>query len=69
MNLWLCFVETSNTGSFDIGMVAHTIGIRDGNGGKVKLSPYLTNQALRHEGVWGSGCIDSNFFDLNTSWR
>jgi hypothetical protein len=28
----------------------------------------LTNEALRHEGVWGSGCIDPDFLDLNTSW-
>jgi hypothetical protein len=34
---------------------------------KVKLSLYLTNQGLRHEGVWGSECIDS--LDLGTSWR
>jgi hypothetical protein len=40
------------------------------SGGKkvnVKLSPSLTNKALRHEGVWGSGCIDPHFLDLGTS--
>jgi hypothetical protein len=31
---------------------------------KVKLSPCLTNWALRHEGVWGSGCIDSIASDV-----
>jgi hypothetical protein len=36
---------------------------------KVKLSLCLTNSALRHEGVWGSGCIDLHFLDLGTSWR
>jgi hypothetical protein len=36
---------------------------------KVKLSPCLTNEALRHEDVWGSGCIDPHFLDLGTSWR
>jgi hypothetical protein len=36
---------------------------------KIKLSLYLTNKALRHEGLWGSGCIDSHFLDLGTSWR
>jgi hypothetical protein len=36
---------------------------------KVKLSLCLTNYALRHEGVWGSGCIDTYFLDLGTSWR
>jgi hypothetical protein len=36
---------------------------------KVKLSLCLTNYALRHGGVWGSGCIDPNFLDLGTSWR
>jgi hypothetical protein len=36
---------------------------------KVKLSLCLTNQALRHEGVWGSGCLDPQFLDLGTSWR
>jgi hypothetical protein len=25
--------------------------------------------ALRHEGVWRSGCIDPHFLDLGTSWR
>jgi hypothetical protein len=36
---------------------------------KVKLSLCLTNQALRHEDVWRSGCIDPHFLDLGTSWR
>jgi hypothetical protein len=36
---------------------------------KIKLSLCFTNQALRHEGVWGSGCIDPCFLDLSTSWR
>jgi hypothetical protein len=35
----------------------------------VKVSLCLTNYALRHEGVWGSGCIDPHFLDLGTSWR
>jgi hypothetical protein len=35
--------------------------------GKVKLSLCLTNSALRHEDVWGSGCIDPHFLDLGTS--
>jgi hypothetical protein len=34
-----------------------------------KLSLCLTISALRHEGVWGSGCIDSHILDLGTSWR
>jgi hypothetical protein len=29
----------------------------------------LTNYALRHEDVWRSGCIDTHFLDLGTSWR
>jgi hypothetical protein len=36
---------------------------------KVKLSLCLTNSALSHEGVWGSGCIDPYFLDLGTSRR
>jgi hypothetical protein len=36
---------------------------------KVKLSMCLINKALRHEDVWGSGCIDPRFLDLGTSWR
>jgi hypothetical protein len=28
---------------------------------KVKLSLCLTNEALCHEGVWGSGCIHPHF--------
>jgi hypothetical protein len=35
----------------------------------VKLSLCLTNQALRHEGVWGSGRTDPYFLNLGTSWR
>jgi hypothetical protein len=26
-------------------------------------------RALSHEGVWGSGCIDPRFLDLDISWR
>jgi hypothetical protein len=36
---------------------------------KVKLSLCLTNQALRHESVRRSGCIDPRILDLGTSWR
>jgi hypothetical protein len=36
---------------------------------KINLSLCLTNYALRHEDVWGSGCIDPCFLDLGTSWR
>jgi hypothetical protein len=36
---------------------------------KVKLSLYLTNKLLRHEGVWGSGYLDPHFLDVGTSWR
>jgi hypothetical protein len=35
---------------------------------KEKFSLCLTNQALRHEGVWGSGFIDPHSLDLGTSW-
>jgi hypothetical protein len=38
-------------------------------GGKVKLSLCLNNQALHHEGIWGSGRTDPHFLDLSTSWR
>jgi hypothetical protein len=34
---------------------------------KVKLSPCLTNYALSHENVWGSGCIHPRFLELGTS--
>jgi hypothetical protein len=37
--------------------------------GRVKLPLWLTNYALHHEGVWGSGCIDPHFLDLSNSWR
>jgi hypothetical protein len=36
---------------------------------KVKLFLCLINYALRHEGVWGSECIDTHFLDLGISWR
>jgi hypothetical protein len=35
----------------------------------VKLSLCLIKYALRHEDVWGSGCIDPHFLGLGTSWR
>jgi hypothetical protein len=35
---------------------------------KGKLSLYLTNYAVCHEDVWGSGCTDPHFLDLSTSW-
>jgi hypothetical protein len=35
---------------------------------KVTLSLCLTNSALRHEGVWESGCIGPRFL-LGNSWR
>jgi hypothetical protein len=36
---------------------------------KVKFSLTLTNSALRHEDVWGSGYIDPRVLHLGTSWR
>jgi hypothetical protein len=33
-----------------------------------KLSLCLTNKALLHEDVWGSGCIDPRILDFVTSW-
>jgi hypothetical protein len=36
---------------------------------KVNLSLCLSYYALRHEGVWESGCIDPRFLDLGTSWK
>jgi hypothetical protein len=29
----------------------------------------LTNKALSQEGVWGSGCINPRFIELDTSWK
>jgi hypothetical protein len=37
--------------------------------GKVKLSLCLTNQALDHEDILGSGCIDPIILDLGSSWK
>jgi hypothetical protein len=32
------------------------------------LHPFVPSQGKgRHEGVWGSGCIDENFLDLGIS--
>jgi hypothetical protein len=40
----------------------------DENRGRIKkLSLCLTNQALRHEDVWGSGCVDPSFLDFGTT--
>jgi hypothetical protein len=36
---------------------------------KIKLFLYVCHHALRHKGIWGSGCIDPRFLDLGTSWR
>jgi hypothetical protein len=35
----------------------------------VQFTLCLTQQALCHEGVRGSGCIDPHFLDLGTSWK
>jgi hypothetical protein len=29
----------------------------------------ITNWAVRHEGLWGSGCVDPRFLDLGTSLK
>jgi hypothetical protein len=34
-----------------------------------KVVPCLTNKALRHEGVWGSGFIDPRTIDLGNIYR
>jgi hypothetical protein len=36
---------------------------------RVNLPLFLTNQALYHERVGGSGCIDPHFLDPDTGWR
>jgi hypothetical protein len=33
------------------------------------LAAWRGEEFLRHEGVWGSGCIDPHFLDLGTGWR
>jgi hypothetical protein len=35
----------------------------------LKLSWWLTNSALHHEDIKGSGCTDPHFLDLGISWR
>jgi hypothetical protein len=50
-------------------MFLRNFGIqRSRNKVKVKLSLCLTNYPLRHEGVWGSGCIDPRILDLGGEW-
>jgi hypothetical protein len=37
---------------------------------EVNVKPLrLTDSALGHEDVGGSGCIDPRFLDLSTNWR
>jgi hypothetical protein len=40
------------------------VGVLEGKGKIVSVPNY----SLRHEDVWGSGCIDPGFLDLGTSW-
>jgi hypothetical protein len=35
---------------------------------KIKLYLSLTNSALHNDGIWGSGCTDTHFLGLDTSW-
>jgi hypothetical protein len=35
----------------------------------IKSSLCLTNKVLRHEHLWGSGCISPRFLDLGTIWK
>jgi hypothetical protein len=64
--------------TLDLGAIIHFVCLRDQYNVfsesiqysikmKVNLSLYLTNLTLRYEGVWGSGCIDPRFLDLDTS--
>jgi hypothetical protein len=46
-----------------------TAAIRRRSRDKVNLSICVSNYALRHEGVWGSECIDLRFLDLGTVWN
>jgi hypothetical protein len=46
------------------GRGTHKGAERSYNKVKVKLFLGLNNYALRHEDVWGSGCIDPRFVDL-----
>jgi hypothetical protein len=36
---------------------------------RINLSQCLTNEALRHGDLWGSGCTDPCFLDIGTRWR
>jgi hypothetical protein len=36
---------------------------------KVNLSLWLSNKALRHEGVWGSECTDPHILGCGTCWK
>jgi hypothetical protein len=46
---------------------SHSISIKYFSINK-KLFLCLTNKALRHEGVWWSGCIGPRFLHLGTEW-
>jgi hypothetical protein len=35
----------------------------------VRSKAHDAGTKVRHEGVWGSECIDPHFLDLGTSWR
>jgi hypothetical protein len=50
-----------------VGFVLFPFG-KDESVKKSKVVPVL-NEELRHEGVWGSRCIDPRVLDLDTSLR
>jgi hypothetical protein len=62
---WVCTNTYFGNLSLSLSLSTHTHLLHL----KVKLSLCLTNEALRHEGAWGSGCIDPHFLDLETGWR
>jgi hypothetical protein len=67
---WLCHQHTTSLlASVSNSNTLTACRISGFHGKKVKLSLCLANQALRHEDVSGSGCIDPHSLDLGTSCR
>jgi hypothetical protein len=66
LDLWIC---SQKPGPLDHRRDPHNAEIPHVPRKRVKLSLCQTKLALRHELVYGNGCIDPCFLDRSTSWR
>jgi hypothetical protein len=64
-----CFLQRTLIGSLNVYFTCFTTNRGVNNCFKaVVLCLTTSNKTLRHEDVWGSGCIAPRILDLGTNW-